>query len=555
MKRIFTLLLISIIATAMVAQERYSEYISDSADMSTEIYGVNATVIQIATFGEAVPQPLVMDIYQPTGDTETNRPVVLVVHTGNFLPQGSNQQISGSLRDKQIIDICTDLARRGFVAASVDYRTGWNPLAPSQPERALGIIQASYRGIQDVRAAVRYMRKLAVDGGNPYNIDPSSISAFGTGTGGYIVLGMASLDSYAEIVQTTAGPAKFLLDLDGDGAPETPMVVPAYHGDIYGLDLAVAPDGAFGLPAGDTLNYPNNVAYASGDTISSEISLGINIGGALGDISWMSNNSIPTISIQSINDEFAPYNDAVLAVPGTMLNVVRVQGAQAIGQAQKDNGANQVFYDATFNDPVTQLAMDNSGIAGHEYYEGVFPWTNEPNIFGLDEGVPIEWWDPNEPSPAYLDSLQRPWNVLPHPSPAAMGASFHDVGQLRNVGMSADKARATIATCMEYIIPRTCVALELGCQWKYIMSDTEELLDENLISVSPNPASNVINIKSDEASFSEVILTDISGRIVYRKNNLNQYNHAITELEGISGMHILSVRFEDGVVNKKLLVE
>ena len=27
-----------------------------------------------------------MDIYTPSGDTETNRPAVILIHTGSFLP-------------------------------------------------------------------------------------------------------------------------------------------------------------------------------------------------------------------------------------------------------------------------------------------------------------------------------------------------------------------------------------------------------------------------------------------------------------------------------------
>ena len=97
-----------------------------------------------------------MDVYQPSGDTETSRPLVLVFHTGNFLPNVLNGQISGTKKDSSVVEICTQLARRGYVAASVDYRVGWNPLASTQPERALGLIQAAYRGLQDGRNAIRY---------------------------------------------------------------------------------------------------------------------------------------------------------------------------------------------------------------------------------------------------------------------------------------------------------------------------------------------------------------------------------------------------------------
>lgn len=558
MKRTFTLFLFFSLTFSLVAQERYLDEMFSDVEVTTEVYGVNATVLQLPTAGEALPQPLVMDVYQPAGDTMTDRPAVVVLHTGNFLPAGLNQQISGSFRDEVMVDICTDLAKRGYVAVSADYRTGWNPLASTQPLRALGIIQAAYRGVQDGRTAVRFLRALAVDGGNKYNIDPSKISAIGQGTGGYIVLAMTGLDDYNEIVTTTNGQGKFLLDvLDAngapgmDGVPETPMVVELFHGDVEGKNLTVTPVEGFGLPAGDTTNYSNHVAYADGTIISSDISLGINLGGAIGDISWLADNTIPTISIQSLNDEFAPYNDAVLTVPGSMLNVVQVQGAQSIGQAQLDNGANQVFYNSVFTDATTQLAKDNSAIAGHDYYEGVFPFNLPVNSFGLDEGLGIEWWDPNAPSPDYLGAMGLPWNMLPHPSGAG---TFHEVGLIRNEGMSADKARANLATCMDYILPRACVALDLPCR-SLFTSSTEELLDDNLVGVTPNPANTEVLIQSTDSPFSEIVLSDLQGRMVRKISNLNTNNYSLDNLAGLSGMHILTIRFEEGMVAKKLIIE
>jgi hypothetical protein len=549
MKRIFTLFLICSISLLAQAQERYLDKIFTEVEVSTEVYGLNATVIQLATAGEAVPQPLVMDVYQPVGDTETNRPFALVLHTGNFLPQGVNQQIPGSFRDEVMVDICTELAQRGYVAATADYRTGWNPGASTQPLRALGIIQAAYRGVQDGNTAVRFMRALAQDGGNPYNIDPTRITAIGQGTGGYIVYGMVGLDNYEEILTTESGPAKFLLDTDGDGAPETPMVVPVYHGDVEGKELAIAPDGAFGLPAGDTTNYANVPNFANGDPISSRVSFAVTLGGALGDVSWLNDNDIPMVNIQAINDEFAPYNDAVLTVPGSMLNVVRVQGVQVVGQSQLDNGANQIFYDATFDDPTTALARENSAIAGHDYFEGVFPFNLPPNSFGLDEGLGIEWWDPNAPTPLFLGAMGAPWNAVPHPSGAG---TFHEVGLLRNENMSAEKARGNLETCMNYILPRACVALDLPCRANFDGGDaTEDLLSTDLVSVTPNPASDFIDLKSDKQIIS-VELMSIEGKVISRVNNLSHHNYRLDNLSALTGMHILNVRFEEGLVSKTI---
>ena len=42
----------------------------------------------------------------------------------------------------------------GYVVASIDYRTGWNPLAATQSERTYQLINAAYRGVQDARTAL-----------------------------------------------------------------------------------------------------------------------------------------------------------------------------------------------------------------------------------------------------------------------------------------------------------------------------------------------------------------------------------------------------------------
>ena len=136
MKKSFTLFIFLMSVLHLSAQERYlDEVFTDVMVMEDIVYGVNATVLLLPIAGEAVPQPLAMDVYMPEGDTETERPLVLVFHTGNFLPSVLNGQISGTKSDSSVVEICTMLARRGYVAASVDYRLGWNPLAQDKPEQ------------------------------------------------------------------------------------------------------------------------------------------------------------------------------------------------------------------------------------------------------------------------------------------------------------------------------------------------------------------------------------------------------------------------------------
>ncbi|NNE25205.1 MAG: T9SS type A sorting domain-containing protein [Saprospiraceae bacterium] len=551
MKRFYTFLILASFAistTNVSAQdERYLDEIFDEVDvMENVIYSANATVLFLPIFGEAIQIPLTMDVYMPAGDTETNRPLVMVYHTGNFLPNVTNGGIAGTTKDSSVVEFCTRLARLGYVSASVDYRTGWNPLATTQPERALGLIQAAYRGIQDVRTANRYFRWQADMLGNMYGIDPDNITALGIGTGGYLSLAAATLDDYSEIITTTNPAGKFLLDLDMNGVPETPMVVPAYHGDINGEVTSVTPDGAFGLPAGDTTTYEHFVGY------SSDLQLGINIGGALGDISWVDENTPPFLSIQSPFDIFAPYDDAVVIVPTTNDPVVQAQGSLEVARAQEALGNNDVWDGAVFDDPITQLAKDNSATAGHEYIEGLFPWIKPPNSLGIDEGTVVNWWDPNAPSPADGQGMGIPWNQLPHPTDPD-NLTFHTQGLILNEGMSAEKSRANIDEMMAFLLPRMCVALELPCSANFTSSTEELLVDNTVVTVSPNPSVDMIRLNSDEMPMERVEIVSIDGKMMTVENNINNYNRTIDVSTYPSGNYIVKIYFEEGLVTKQIV--
>ncbi len=552
MKRIFTCLVLSFIvfgALQLDAQKRYIDEVFTEVSVESDVvYGTNATVLLIPVIGTVAPEELKMDIYQPVGDTETNRPMVLVFHTGNFLPPVTNAQISGSKVDSSAVEICKQLARRGFVAASVDYRLGWNPLAETQPERALGLIQAAYRGVQDGLTAIRYIKN-TVANGNQYGVNPDQIVSWGNGTGGYISLAMASLDEYGEIVNTTNGPGKFLLDADGDGTPETPMVVPAYHGDIEGKVETIVPMDGFGLMAGWQTNYPNWVDE------SSDFAMSVNVGGACGDLGWIDEATKPIITVQSPFDIFAPYGDAVLVVPTTNDPIVQVQGGSIVIPKQHEFGNNDAFANENYNDAATELAASNSvNVAMHDYYEGLFPFVRPVNSGGLPEGVVIDWWDPTAIAPG-VQGMGMAWEDLPHPSDPTGMTSFHEQGLLLNEGMSAEKARTNIAEIMAYVLPRMCVGLGLG---DCVVSNTNDLPISNAaVSVSPNPTQGEFTVTLEDANntIESIRLVDLQGKVVATIQGSNTQYQTLDASNLNSGMYILQIKVEDGVAISRISVE
>ena len=521
------------------AQKFLTEVFDEVEVTSNVIYGVNATVIAFSQLGEAVPQPLTMDVYEPVGDEADERPLALVFHTGNFLPPEINGGIAGTKVDSNVVEICTRLAKHGYTAASVEYRLGWNPLAETQPQRALGLIQAAYRGIQDGRTCIRYFRKDYTEAGNQFKVDTSRITAFGVGTGGYLVLGMVGLTEYTEIITTTNGPGKFLLSAE----PLIPMVVEAYHGDVEGKNLTVTPDDAFGLPAGDTTNYVNHPNY------SSDFHLCANVGGAIGDISWLEAGDQPIISMQSAYDQFAPYDDATLVVPTTGDPIVRVQGALAIAMKQNELGNHQEFIDANISDVYTDAAIHHSALSiqGHDYMEALFPVTNPLNAFGFDEGVVTNWWNATDLSP--ISGIA--WGELPH-SLDPENLTYHSQGQILNVGMGPEKAKANIDTIMGYFAPRAYITLSLE---DLVATETIRPEEVNL-RVAPNPVADQFMLTSaEETPMQRISIYDINGKLVRRYDSVNYHYFYIPRGDMPAGTYIVNVDFKKGHTSRKLILK
>ncbi len=133
-------------------------------------------------YGSAVDQTgatvtLRMDVYQPTGDTVTQRPAMVWVHGGSFS--------AGSKASPEIVDEATVLAKEGFVNVSINYRLSTNGCSAAAPsgECFTAIKDAQH----DAQAAVRYLRSRATT----YRIDPNRIAIGGTSAGAITALNVA----------------------------------------------------------------------------------------------------------------------------------------------------------------------------------------------------------------------------------------------------------------------------------------------------------------------------------------------------------------------------
>ena len=153
------LLLLLAFGARVTAQDRYLEPVFSQASKTSVFYGSNFTFLPLLQGGHFTRQPLQMQVYRPVGDTETARPLIIYLHTGNFFPYPANGSCGGLLTDSANVAFATRLAQMGYVVAVADYRLGWNPFSTQELIRRFTLINAVYRGVQDVRTCIRYFRK------------------------------------------------------------------------------------------------------------------------------------------------------------------------------------------------------------------------------------------------------------------------------------------------------------------------------------------------------------------------------------------------------------
>ena len=447
------------LTTISFSQTRYLDEVFCDLEMETDIvYGNNVSVLPLLQGGAPGAEDLEMDVYMPAGDTATDRPVVIILHTGSFLPAVANGQATGDKTDNATIAQCEAFAKKGYVAIAMNYRLGWNPISENEDVRRSTLIQAAYRGLQDVRTCVRYLRKSIAEDGNPYGIT-DKFAVGGLGTGGYLSLCAASLWDYEEELLLP----KFLdtsQDIDGDGVNDAvPYIIPEFFGNLEGTDTGILPgldadgDGVFDI-TDIPMSLPNHPGY------SSEIDMAFNIGGAIPDSSWVDQGEVPLASMQCWNEVFAPYGVGNIMVPTTGAIVVEGMGSLVVQQMATEFGNNDVFADLSLelNDSWygNGNGNDNAATAGHDPLPGLFPIvTPEPSSDMTPcgpyeiQGSPWDWWD-NELYGAIADAYQGT-------APGTMGC----LALLDSPDMSEEKGMAYADLIQQFMAPRVFAALEL----------------------------------------------------------------------------------------------
>lgn len=278
-----TALFLLLFGAQAMAQEpcatgRYAtDVFADVTLTSNIVYGFNYTFSN-------QPKTLKLDLYEPTGDSETARPLIFWVHGGSFL--------GGTKTDADMVTLSNDFAKKGFVCASIDYRTGFFPVDSANS------IKAVLRAVHDLRAAVRFFYKDAQES-NLYKIDTTNIFIGGYSAGAITALHYAYLNKTCEVSESGYINQA---TLDQVGGMEGLSGNPCYSDDIKGV---------------------------------------INIAGALARYNWLEAGDVPFVSVHGTADGTVGYNRQIVN-PGVAL--MYLDGSRMLHEQAQAVGVDNPFY-------------------------------------------------------------------------------------------------------------------------------------------------------------------------------------------------------------------
>ena len=255
---------------------RYDQEVFSSVDISSNIiYGSNINA-------NNATENLIMDIYQPDGDTAQYRPLIVWVHGGSF--------IAGTKNDQDITDLSIAFAKRGYVCASISYRLGI-PV----PFGEANATKAVYRAVQDMKAAIRFFRKDAATS-NVYKIDPEIIFGGRSSAGAFTALHLAYLNEVSEL----------------------PAVI-------------------------DTIALGNIEGESGNQGYASNVNAVINLCGALGFKEYIVHGDIPFVSMHGTNDQTVPYSSDTIYLLG-LFPIMEVDGSFAASEYANSIGVYNEMY-------------------------------------------------------------------------------------------------------------------------------------------------------------------------------------------------------------------
>lgn len=524
------------LAVASVSAQTGGRFLSQqfqpAVNPELQVYGSNFSVLPVVL--RQSPTPIKVDLryrlFEPGGDISATRPVVIIHHTGSYMPIPFNGGLTGSINDKAVTELAARFAAVGYVVVTPEYRTGWNTTAPDVDEQTATLLIASLRGAQDMHMMTRYLRKTVAEDGNPLRIDAERILAIGLGTGGYNVSNANFLDTPEEVNNLD----KFIDSRDG-----LPYYKPAVHGDPYGIVKTGINDASW-------ITYKNGFA------------LGVNMGGAMGDSTWIEgeDSEAPMIGMHSILDPNAPFAIGNILVPTTNNTVLQnAPGTRVIVGSSNENGNNDILKPINAlltagNEPITAFINRHIGVPfttrdGDETtlaVENMYPWMVAPGERFSNEYNYIDTALLGPPVRGAIAAASLPFTF----TQLVVGDGLGNRNSMNPAG-----ARLKMDTIMQFILPRAYAALDLAG----LISGVSEVNSVNVgLTLSPNPAQSMVNVSVEAGiEIREISITNLTGQVIYRQRNTG--SRAEVQLAGFTpGLYHVSVTTDQGVNARSLVV-
>jgi para-nitrobenzyl esterase len=301
MKKLYSSLLLICFAVSAFAQTpcnglRFRDFMFQDSTVSNIVYGSNYSYTNVAT-------TLKLDVHMPKMDTATQRPLIILIHGGNFL--------GGSKTASDVLQFTKDFAKMGYVVASIDYRVGMTnfPLGTPDSVDAAGSV---IRAVHDGKAAVRFFKKDYATNGNHYGIDTSNIFVMGVSAGSITALHMAYMNDVSEF--------PFYADTTNHYG---------LHGSLEGLS--------------------GNPGY------SSSFRGVIDICGAIGDSSWIASGDMPAMLFHGDMDNTVPYGSAIIYLLGTY-PLLQVDGSASVADRLQNLSIDHCFETYEGQDHVPEVS-------------------------------------------------------------------------------------------------------------------------------------------------------------------------------------------------------
>lgn len=469
MKKIYTLCLGLLASAALVAQEYYtSEVFTDVTETEDIIYGTG-----ILANGNTVN--LELDIYMPTGDTRTDRPLLVVAHQGSFIPE------YGDKKDQYLLDYARDMAKRGFVVAAINYREGWGFSPLNTAERnAREILPASWRAIQDFKTAIRFFRKTIAENANVYGIDSRKIIGSGFGAGAYLPINSQIIDISEEVVI----PELQQKDCNAFGqcSPNGKPYIDTTEASLLGVFST----------AGGSAGYSNN------------LELVVNNSGAIPSLKLLDAGINPlVISTHAENDQATPYKTDIVFAAG-VFPIIEVSGSFSIHEKLRELGQNQDWVNES-RDGFSQVRISGDTPQDNQYKQGLLTFPGESYMWSVN-GEDTYTPEYQEAYTEYMDSV---------------------------VEFNAVRIDNWLTKTFTSVIEKDAVTLS----------------DYNIY---PNPASDVLTIRSYNTVAEAITLRDVAGKVILSKT-INSSNESVNIAKLKPGIYLVQIQTGGNVLTQKLI--